>query len=372
MSGFWTRFRSLAGAAGDERSDESSSDMEELGSQAPPSLDSASDVSRLRRSIADLKASKMQQDAREAEPPATPGQDVQTAPETVTVSAEAAEKVVAAATAVVAAKAETEEKAEAEAPSVNASAAADNSIVKVETTMPDDDRATVVASDEALSAAQRLMAEQRKAAEALLSEVCALEERLKAEALEKNALGELRAANEKAEGAAILVQQAKELAQAALERHRALANERKSAEDLAAKTRADAEAAKATIVELQEQLREARQVAEQKASSIGQHEARAKECALQEAAAQREATDADARVVESQAACEVAANEAKAAEQRAAARKQQLATKMQNGVGEVQNLAQRIAEQASALARAQSLAAKSSNGATGTRETRTV
>lgn len=372
MSGFWTRFRSLAGAAGDQQSDENSSDIEELGSQSPAPLDGNSDVSRLRRSIADLKASKMQQDAREAELSAAPSQDVEAAPETITVNAEAAEKVVAAATAVVAAKAETDEKAEAQAPSVNASAAADNSIVKVETIMPDDGRSTVNASDEALSTAQRLMAEQRKAAEALLSEVCALEERLNAEALEKNALGELRAANEKAEGAAILVQHAKELAQAASERHRALADGRKSAEDVAVKARADAEAAKAKIAELQEQLREARQVAEQQASSIGLHEARAKECAQQEAAAQREATEADARVVESQTVCEVAAKEAKAAEQRAAARTQQLATKMQNGAGEVQNLAQRIAEQASALARAQSSSGKSSNGATVSKETRAV
>lgn len=370
MSGFWTRFKSLAGAAGEQQSDENSSDIEEVGSQSP--AESNSDVSRLRRSIADLKASKLQQDAREAELSATPAQDVEAAPETISVNAEAAEKVVAAATAVVAAKAETEEKTELEAPGVNASAAADNNIVKVETIMPDDGRAPVIANDEALSAAQRLMAEQRKAAEALLSEVCALEERLNAEALEKNALGQLRAANEKAEGAAILVQHAKELAQAASQRHRTLADERKSAEDFAAKARADAEAAKTKIAELQEQLREARQVAEQKASSIGQHEARAKECAQQEAAAQREATEADARVVESQAACEVAANEAKAAEQRAAARKQQLATKMQNGAGEVQNLAQRIAEQASALARAQSSAGKSSNGVTASKETRTV
>jgi hypothetical protein len=56
-----------------------------------------------------------------------------------------------------------------------------------------------------LTAAQRLVAEQRKAAEALLLEACVLEDRLKSEAKAAQAAGEYAAAKAKVEAAAAMI-----------------------------------------------------------------------------------------------------------------------------------------------------------------------
>jgi hypothetical protein len=193
------------------------------------------------------------------------------------------------------------------------------------------------ASDDPLTPAQRLLAEQRKAAEALLLEACALEERLKGEAKAAQAASECAAAKAKADGAAILEQQAKELAQASSERRAVLAAEREDAEKLVVATRADAEAARAQVAELEQRLLE--------------HEARAKEWAAKQAAAEHDAAEALARVVACQTERVAAEKEANAAEERAEALKNELAATTQSlaGIDDVQALAARIAEQASVL-----------------------
>jgi hypothetical protein len=198
---------------------------------------------------------------------------------------------------------------------------------KVETAMPNDVQPTPAASNGALNGAldgaQRLIAEQRKAAEALLSEVCALEERLKGEAKAAQAAQAFTVANEKAKAAMILEQQAKELAASASESHRALVTERKNAET--------------KIADLKQQLIAL--------------EARSKECAAEEIVAERKAGDAKERIVACQSASVAAQKEAKAAEEHAAALKKELPESAQSlaGINEVQSLAARISEQASAL-----------------------
>ncbi|MEO6836469.1 MAG: hypothetical protein ABI231_11280 [Candidatus Tumulicola sp.] len=216
-----------------------------------------------------------------------------------------------------------------------------------------DSLAAPAASDQELTAAQRLVAEQRKAAEALLFEAYVLEERLKNEAQATEAVTQCKAAKEKAAALATQEQQAEQLARSASERHKTLAAKRLDADNLVAKTRADAEAAKNEIAQLQQRLRGTRLSAEQLLASISQHEKLAKECAEKEAAAQGEAAEATARVGACQAAWETAENESKAAQERADAFKGALPATTQNlaGINDVENLAARIAEQAGELRR---------------------
>jgi hypothetical protein len=216
------------------------------------------------------------------------------------------------------------------------------------------------ASDEGLTVAQRLVAEQRKAAEALLLEACVLEERLNSEVQAAQAASEYAAARAKADGAAILEQQAKELARASSEHSAVLAAERGDAEKLVVTTRADAEAAKAQVAELEQQLQDARRLAEQTFSTVGAHEARAKESAAKQAAAEQDAAEALARVVACQAERAAAEAEAKAAEERAEALKKELPVTTQSlaGINDIQALAARIAKQASVLKRGPQMASR--------------
>ena len=80
---------------------------------------------------------------------------------------------------------------------------------------------------------------------------------------------------------------------------------------------------------------------------------RAKECAAEEAAAEREAAEAAARVIECQAARVAAEQQAKAADERGEALKKDLLAVKQRiaGISDVQTFAARIAEQASVLTR---------------------
>ncbi len=266
---------------------------------------SDAEVMRLKSAIADLKGG-VQDGQYEAAPAAqAPAKSVEPPP---------AEKALAEAKAVAVAKAENEERpAPAEEPAPS--------------------------GDGALQAAQQLMAEQRKAAEALLREVSVLEERLKNEAQAAQAAGEYTNLKAKVENAAILEQQAKELAQTASERHGVLATERKHAENLAANARADAKALRAQLAELEQLLL--------------QREAKASEAAQRESVAEREAGEAAERVIACQLACVAAENEAKEARERAAALKKDLPSATQGfaGITDVQALAVRIAEQATALTR---------------------
>lgn len=265
---------------------------------------SEAEISRLKHAIADLKGGNAQDGQYEAAPAApTPAKSVEPPP---------AEKALAEAKAVAVAKAETEERAAA----------------------PPEPAAS---TDGALKAAQQLMAEQRKAAEALLREVSVLEERLKTEAQAAQAADEYTSFKAKVENAAILEQQAKELAQTASERHGVLATERKHAENLAANARADAKALRAQLAELDQLLL--------------QRESKASEAAQREAVAEREAAEAAERVIACQLSCVAAEKEAKEAKERAEALKKDVPSATQGfaGITDVQALAVRIAEQATAL-----------------------
>ena len=152
---------------------------------------------------------------------------------------------------------------EAAAPAIEPVAPVLNGERKAETTMSDD--------------VFLLVAEQRKAAEALLLQVAELEQRLQTEAHAGQAAADYKSAKEKAEAAAILEQQASELAHTAAEHHSTVLAQRREADNLLVTTRANAEAAKAKVAALQEQLRDARRLADQSVSALEPCEARAKE-----------------------------------------------------------------------------------------------
>jgi hypothetical protein len=277
---------------------------------------SDAEILRLKSAIADLKGGSVQDAQYEAAPAAAKRVEAPPA-DAKSVEAPPAEKALAEAKAVVT-KAETEERAAAQAPAA-----------------PE----TAPSSDDALKAAQQLMAEQRKAAEALLREVAVLEDRLKNEAQAAQAAIDFDGARVKVDKAALLEQQAKELAQTASERHGILATERKHAENLAANARADAKAMRTQLAELEQQLL--------------QRESKASEALQRESVAEREATEAAERVMACQLATVAAEKEAKEAKERADALKKELPSTTQGfaGITDVQALAVRIAEQASALTR---------------------
>jgi hypothetical protein len=202
-----------------------------------------------------------------------------------------------------------------------------------------------------LTEAQRLASEQRKAAEALLLEACVLEQRIAYEAKVEAAEGDYAKAKEKADNAAILEQQAKELAQASAERYVAVVSERKEAEQLVATCRSAADAARMQVATLEEQLREAQRFAEETLHTLRTQEQRIAEVVAREVTAEREASEAAGRVTACLAAREAAEKEAKAAQQRAEGVKQALPSETVDfaGMQDVRALAARIAEQASAL-----------------------
>ncbi|MGA7202974.1 MAG: hypothetical protein WBX26_14185, partial [Candidatus Cybelea sp.] len=214
----------------------------------------------------------------------------------------------------------------AEVAKVTASAPVLNGERKAETAMSDD--------------VFLLVAEQRKAAEALLLQVAELEQRLQTEAHAAQAAADYKSAKEKAEAAAILEQQASELAHTAAEHHSAVLAQRLEADNLLVTTRADAEAAKAKVAALQEQLRDARRLADQSLSALAPCEARAKELAVSEEAAQSEAAEAAAGVTACQSARARAEKEAEDAQKRAETLKSEIA-----------ELAGRIAQQAAEVTR---------------------
>jgi chromosome segregation ATPase len=208
-------------------------------------------------------------------------------------------------------------------------------------------------SPETVFAAQLLLVELRNAGEALLREVSVLETRLNEEAQVARATHDCAAATKKAEGAAIVEQQAKDSAQAASTQLDAAATERRSADELTASARTDAETLKTQIAQLDRWLQEAHQLAQETSSKLGQHESRAQECAAAEDAARTEAAEAAARVAACQAASAAAANEAQAAQERAEALKRDLPQNPPSfaGISNVQTIAARIVEEAAALAR---------------------
>jgi chromosome segregation ATPase len=199
-----------------------------------------------------------------------------------------------------------------------------------------------------ITEAQRLAAEQRKAAEALLLEACMLEKRAAAEATVERAVRECSAVKERAEKAALEEQQARSAASECSQRHAAVWKERKDAEDLTASSRAALDKVKAQIATLEQQLLEAKQTSE-KAQAVhqtnAQHLADTRE---REAEAERVAADAATRVAEHKAARETAEDEVKTASEHVEQLKNDLASEPVE-INDVRALAARIAEQASAL-----------------------
>jgi hypothetical protein len=205
---------------------------------------------------------------------------------------------------------------------------------------------------ETLSSAQNLVAEQRRFVESLLLEVRALEDRLNTEVGAAKAAEDFKAAKEKVARTAELEQQANQVLQAAATHHDTVLAERKEAEKQALTARSEADSAQARVTELEQQLKDAQLTAAQAVSLATQREAQAKDCADKEAAAQRELVDATNFATACRADSAAAQTEASAAKQAADALLQQLPTQTQSlaGVGDVQALASRIAEHATALA----------------------
>lgn len=184
--------------------------------------------------------------------------------------------------------------------------------------------------DEALATAQRFITEQRAIAEALLREVCALEQRLEIQAKAARAARVFAAAQQKAHEATSVAQEAADQAAAALANHTAAVLERKNADELVAAVR--------------------RMLAEVSAK-LERSEAHAEGCAAAETQTEAEAAYAAQRVAEAQTARERALQEAQVAREEAAALKSDAAAAAPSvaGIGEVQQLAKRIAEAAAAL-----------------------
>jgi hypothetical protein len=207
--------------------------------------------------------------------------------------------------------------------------------------------------DPATNEALRAIAEQRKAAEALLLETCVLEERIKNEAIAAKAARAYEAAAKQAESAAAKVKtiavaeaEARQRAEGSLHDRSIIVGEMQSIEELLTAKRKDADAAKASIARLEQQLAEAQRAAESVFADVALHESRKRECGTREAAAARSAAEAAARAVARKAELEAAEAEAKTARERAEALKAQLVATEQKGAGEdVQRLAARIAQQ---------------------------
>lgn len=318
MSSDWrARFGSFAAGLGFNRL---SDDFSDVAGGTETSEEAAAQTSRLRRLLDDLKAGDPN-----AVDPINGKVTMEPAPPAVEPEAgEAA--VVQSEPPIVLAKAHVEEKPRVEVAKLAASAPVLNGERKAETAMSDD--------------VFLLVAEQRKAAEALLLQVSELEQRLQTEAHAAQAAADYKLAKAKAEAAAILERQANELAHSAVEHHGAIVAEQHEADNLVVTARVQAEAAKAKVADLQEQLREARRLADQSISALEPREARAKELAAIEAVAQKEAAEAAAGITACQSARARAEKEAEEAQKRAEAL-----------TNEIAELSTRIAQQTAEVRR---------------------
>lgn len=205
------------------------------------------------------------------------------------------------------------------------------------------------ASDDPLAEAHRLIAEQRKAAEALLQEACALEDRLKTESVVSQAFEEVDEAQQALNAAASSEQQAKDAARIAAEQRGAIAAERRDAESQVVAARGDVKTAKAKVAELEQKLRDARQAVEQAISMVGLREARVKECLAKETVSKRDTTETNSRVLACESARLAAERKLEAARRRAAEMQSQSDSKGVPGIEGVHQLAARIAEQKTAM-----------------------
>lgn len=222
-------------------------------------------------------------------------------------------------------------------------------IVERETTQA----AEVIEIDPATTEALRLIADQRKAAEALLSETRALEDQIKNAAVAAQATRAYQAAKSKADAALTKVtavaaaeEEAKKRSESLVHDHSVLAGELKSIEEIVALKRHEADAAKAEIAELERKLGEIQRTAQTVFSDLALHESRARECTVRETAAARSAAEAAARTASHKSEREAAEAAAQAAHERAELLKAALpATQDAGAIEDLQRLTARITEQ---------------------------
>jgi chromosome segregation ATPase len=210
--------------------------------------------------------------------------------------------------------------------------------------------------DPATSEALRIIADQRAAAEALLSETRALEDQIKNAAAAAQATRAYQAAKtkastavEKAEAAALAENEAKQRADSLVHDHSLLSNELKSIEQIVASKRSEANAAKAEIADLEHKLSELQHASQTVFADLAHHESRARECTSRETAAARSAAEAAARAASRKAEREAAEALVQAASERAELLKAELPAVQDAGaIEDLKRLTARITEQAQA------------------------
>ncbi|HZZ00735.1 MAG TPA: hypothetical protein VFE36_14300 [Candidatus Baltobacteraceae bacterium] len=207
--------------------------------------------------------------------------------------------------------------------------------------------------DPATSEALRLIADQRRAAEALLSETRALEDQIKNAAVAAQAMRAYKSAKAKADEAVAKVTsivaaeaEAKQRADALVRDHSVLASELKSIETLVSAKRSEADAAKVEILELERRLSELQRTSQTVLSDLALHESRGRECSARETAAARSAAEAAARAGSRKTEREAAEAAAQAAHTSAEALEAALPPVQESGtIEDLRLLTARITEQ---------------------------
>lgn len=237
--------------------------------------------------------------------------------------------------------------------SIEAEAPAEAPKVKLGVIERDASPVEAVEVDQATSEALRLIADQRKAAEALLSETQALEDQIKNAAVAAQATRAYHSAKAKADDAAAKVEavaaaeaESKQRADGLIRDHSMLANELKGIEKMVAAKRTEADAAKAEIAELERRLGELQRTSQTVFSDLALHESRARECSTRETAAARSVAEAAARAASRKAEREAAEAAAQAALASAESLKATLPPGQDTGaIEDLQRLTARITEQ---------------------------
>jgi hypothetical protein len=201
---------------------------------------------------------------------------------------------------------------------------------------------------DALAQARQRAVEQREAAEALLLEARALEEKLFSETAAADAARErAQETAATASRAAAAEDYARKEALAAAERCTLLQAECRKIEAVVTSSRLASEAATAELAELKQRLEQVLRTAEESTTLLRTHEQLAAESAAKVIAAEKEAADAAAVLTYCQAERETAERDAKAAEVHANAlgKGAPIAAPSTVGIEEVRALTARIAEQ---------------------------
>ncbi|HEV3091494.1 MAG TPA: hypothetical protein VGX91_08655 [Candidatus Cybelea sp.] len=200
-------------------------------------------------------------------------------------------------------------------------------------------------ADELRSAMQRFVGQQRLMAEALLSEICALEERVKAEVLATEAARECAIADENARSAGARFEESKQLIESLSKSHMALMTQRAEVEGRLAAVCAELGSANDDIAVLERRLREAKVVGAEVLARFDLLEAQAKECVDADTAAALEEGAALRRLAACERDAQDTLTQAEAAKARAATLKSETSSFAGGAAGleQVRSLAERIA-----------------------------